>query len=254
VAGASDQMNGILKDNHTKIDQLMTTLNETTEQMDRMVTQTNKTLTAGNTLGNLSDTMANLKAASVKLNLIEDDLHSLTGDASVQKDVRTTIANAAAASGHTNELISRLDVLAGGHGGHSFEFKPQTQLVFLQNFGEHKFRTDFDLYAPISDVDFFRVGVRDLTETNELNLQYGSRSSYNKRVSFREGIYADKVGLGADYDVFGPRHLSFDLYDPNYLRLDIRQRVPITKQSALWFGLENVPRDSEATLGFELRK
>jgi len=251
VNSTTAEMDQIVQENHAKITQMMSSLNQTTSQLSDMMTQTNKILTQGHTIQNLSDTMASFKDAAVKLNQIEDDLRTFTGDPTVQKNIRTTINNAAEASAHTNELIARLDTLAGGR-GHHIEFKPTTQLVFLENLNTHNFRTDFDLYAPIGTTNFARVGVRDLTESNRLNLQYGVNAPYNNRVSYRAGIYDSKIGVGADYDVFGPRHLSIDLYDPNDLKVDIRQRLYLTKQSALWLGLEDVPRENQVTVGFEL--
>lgn len=250
---ATGQMAGIVSDNRTKFNQMMTSLNQSTNQMDALITQTNKTITAGNTVQNFSDTMANMKAASDQLNKMMADLESITGDKTVQTNLKTTIANAATLSAHTDQLVTRLNALAQGHTAH-FDFHPQMQLAFLQNFGAHQFRTDLDLYSPIGLTDFARVGVRGLTETNQVNLQYGVQAAYNRRVSYRAGIYASKIGVGADYDVFGPNHFSVDLYDPNLLRLDIKDRIPVTPSSGIWLGLENVPRTNQITLGFDLRK
>lgn len=257
VNTTTGEFRNIAVSNHDKMNAIIANLNETSAQVDRLVThsnalldQTSATLTKGNVTENLSTTVANLKTATEKLNLIEDDLRSVTGDKSVQGDMKTTIHNVAQASGHTNELINRLNVLAGGHAAHT-NIPLTTELVFWQNFRTPAFRTDFDLYAPFSSSEFARAGIRDITGTNRLNLQYGQR--YNNRVSARAGVYNSKVGVGLDYDIFGKGAFTADLYDPNHLHLDLRQRIGVGHGTALWLGVEDIPRNPGVTAGIELR-
>ncbi len=256
VTDMTSDMKGITETNRSKINAIIANLNDTTATLSQLTTKTNEQLAKGQTIQNMSDTMANLKDASVKLDKITDDVESITGDKTVQGELKTTVHNVSVASGQTELLVQRLTALTGGTRGPAKrgDLQFQTRLDFSQDFRLSKFRTDFDLYAPLSNVDFARVGVYDITEGDKLNLQYGQVSSYNKLFTYRAGIYASKVGIGVDYDLFGAHALSFDLFDPNRPRLDVRERVKINKNASVTFGLDNVPRTNDAMLGLQLER
>ncbi|HEX5323202.1 MAG TPA: MlaD family protein [Capsulimonadaceae bacterium] len=256
INSTTGEFRDLAAQNRAKLNRMIASLDQTMATLNQLTAQMNSAVTQGNVAGNLSDTVANLKQATVQLNQIEMDIHSLTSDTQIRSDLKTTIHNAAEASGNTERLVDRLNAIAGGRlggtgkGALSFEGR----LGFTENFRTDKFRTDFDLLTPLSSHDFARLGVFDLTESNKLNLQYGERPTYNSLVDYRAGVYAGKVGIGADYDLFGSDTFSLDLYDPNRLRLDARAHFPFNKQSGLWVGVEDVPRTNGFTLGVELRR
>jgi phospholipid/cholesterol/gamma-HCH transport system substrate-binding protein len=242
--------------NKNQINQIVENLNQTTSQLARLTTQANQTFAKGDTLQNLSDTIAGLKQASIKMNEIEANISSFTGDKQVQVDIKQTIHNTALVSQDLGALIPRLKAIVG-KGGPSSVARGNAQFMstldFTQDFRTNKFRTDFNLYAPISATDFARLGVYDLTGLNKLNLQYGQVSPYNKLLTYRAGIYASEVGIGADYDLFGDRTFSLDIYNPNRIQVDARQKFRLNKESSLWLGVQDVPRTNAITLGFELQ-
>lgn len=257
VSSTTQDMSGITHHNRAKIDAMITNMDAASSQINQLVThanrllsQTSETLDQGKALQNLTETLANLKTATEKLNAIEEDVRAITGDKTVQADLRTTVKNVAAASGHTNELITRLNELSGGHTSHQNQFS--SQLVFWENFRANQFRTDFDLSAPYGTQNYIRAGVRDLTGDNHLNFQVGQR--YNDRASMRAGVYDSKVAIGLDYKLYGTDVLTADLYDPNDLKLDLRQRIQLGQGTALWLGMENIPKSPGFAAGFELSK
>lgn len=243
-------------ENRAKLDHIIEHMDRTSASLDHLTAQLDQAFAQGHVPANLAETVANLKQATEQLNQIEADVHNVTGNAQVQSDLKTTIHNVAQTSGSTSQLVQRLNALTSGHLGASGPGAEQFQgrLDFTQNFRTSKFRTDFDLYAPLSSVDFARLGVYDLTGSNLLNLQYGFRPAYNSRIDYRAGVYAGKVAVGADYDLFGLNTFSLDLYDPNRLRLDARDHIPLNAQTGVWLGVEDIPRTNALTLGLELRR
>jgi ABC-type transporter Mla subunit MlaD len=231
------------------IDKVTTQANKSVASINAILDNTKEAWIKGNAADNITDTIENLKRSSAKLAEIEDDLRAITGDKTVQDNVKTTITNVAAASGKTNELIARLTSLTGGT--HSSIRPTESRLMFIENMRTNNFRTDFDIYIPQNQESFFRAGVRDLTETNRLNFQYGQR--YNDRVSLRAGVYNNKVALGADYGLFDRNSMTLDLYDPNHPHLDIRQRIGVGDEAAIWFGVEDTFGSSGLIAGFDLR-
>ena len=240
--------------NQGKIQTIVDNLNETTATIDRMAVAANKVVTHDGTVQNMSDTVSSLKSAADKLNGIEDDLSKISHDPKVQADLKTTLSNTAAASGHISSLIDTVDKVLGPHASGGRKLVQKSRLTFIQSDSPHQFRTDVNLYASLGGQDFMRAGLNDVTGANQLNLQYGLFSTYNRRVSYRVGVYRSKVGLGADYDVFGDRTLSFDLYDPNFLKFDVRQRIPITPQVGILIGAEDIPRNDTFIVGLDLQR
>lgn len=256
VDSTTGQFRELAYENHAKLSHIVEHLDHTTASLDHLTAQLNQAMTQGNVPANLSDTVANLKQATAQLNQIEADIHGITGNPQVQSDLKTTLHNVAQTSGNTEQLVQRLNAITSGHLGSVGKGAPafQGRLDFSENFRTSKFRTDLNLYAPLSSVDFARIGVYDLTESNRLNLQYGFRTAYNSPIDYRAGVYAGKVGVGADYDLFGPYTFSLDLYNPNRLTLDAREQIPINPQTGVWLGLEDIPRTNGFTLGVEVRR
>jgi phospholipid/cholesterol/gamma-HCH transport system substrate-binding protein len=254
VTGTTAALRDMTTRNSGRLDEIVRSLAHTTATMDQLTTQADSTLTKGQTVQNLSDTIAGLKQASETLNKIESSIAGITTDPSVQSDLKTTVHNASVASANTSLLIQRLTALTG-HSNNSVlgNVKIVSRLDFTQRFQPSKFRTDFNVYAPFGANDIGQAGIYDLTGANKLNLQYGQRSAYNKLFTYRAGLYASQIGVGVDYDLFGDRTFSVDLYDPNRISLDARQKLRLNKESSLWFGVQDVPRTNSVALGFELQ-
>jgi phospholipid/cholesterol/gamma-HCH transport system substrate-binding protein len=251
----TDQMRNITLDNKAKLDEIVSNLNSTTATLNQLTQSTNRTLTQGNVVANLSSTVENMKQASANFEQITDDFHKFSSDPKVQANLRTTVDNLAQTTTNTKILVSRLSSLVGNRvakrgAGEAF----LGNLDFTQNLRTNKFRTDADLYAPLNNTDFIRLGIYDITESNQLNLQYGSSLPYNRALDARAGVYAGKVGVGLDYHLFRNNNLSLDLYDPNRLHLDLKARLRLSNQAALIVGGEDLTHNSGAVIGVELRR
>jgi hypothetical protein len=248
AGAATDRMT---VDNEKKIDDIVASLGDSTARLDKLITATDKAFTKSNTPEQLSSAISGLNDAAAKLNKIEDDLRSVTGDKVVQGDIKTTVHNVAQASQHTNDLIERLNNLATGK-HQSISTPSLSRLDFNENLRYDTFSTDFDAYFPIDNGDFIRAGVIDITNTNDLNLQYGER--YNNAVSYRAGIYNGKVGAGFDIGLFGGYPFTFDVYDPNDVHMDVRQGITLSKNTSLWVGMDDILKNSGFTAGMSLSR
>jgi len=256
INGVTKTAQSLATENKAKLDQIVSNLDTTTTTLNQLTQNTNRTLTQGNVAGNISSTISKLNDATTNLQEITEDLHKFTSDPKVEANLRTTVDNLAETTTSTKNLVARITSLVGGRvqsrgtGSEAF----LANLDFSQNFNTNKFRTDFDLYAPVSSTDFVRAGIFDITESNLLNLQYGTALPYNRALDARAGVYAGKVGVGVDYHLFRNNNLSMDLYDPNRLHLDLKARVRLSNQAALIIGGEDLTRDSGAVVGVELRR
>jgi phospholipid/cholesterol/gamma-HCH transport system substrate-binding protein len=246
----------LASDNKEKLDAIVTNLNATTQTLNQLMQSTSKTLAQNDTTGKLSDAVSKLDEASANLDAISSDFHKFSSDPKVQANLRTTVDNLAQTTDSAKSLVARINSLVGGKvrirgsGENAF----LANLDFSQNFNTDKFRTDVDIVAPISSTDFVSGGIYDLTESNLLNLQYGTTLPYNRGLDARAGVYAGKVGVGLDYHLFRNNNMSLDLYDPNRLHLDLKARIRLSNQAALIIGGEDLTRDSGAVVGVELRR
>jgi phospholipid/cholesterol/gamma-HCH transport system substrate-binding protein len=89
------------------------------------------------------------------------------------------------------------------------------------------FRFDFET----RESRFFRLGLDDIGEENDVTAQIGDR--YEK-VTFRYGLMRSRLGLGADFNLPRRSVLSLDLFDPNNPRADILADVPIFAGRTEW--------------------
>jgi len=88
------------------------------------------------------------------------------------------------------------------------------------------------------------LGVADIGEQNEVNLQQGRRRGNQ---AFRYGLMRSKLGVGGDIYLGGRSQLSVDVFDPNEVRADVTGAVPLTDSTRLIFGVRDVWGDN---LGF----
>ncbi len=247
-------------DNKAQLSQLVANLNATTAHFANLSEQANASFTRNGTAQTLADTVTNLKDSTTKLNQILTNVQGLTGDAGVQADLKATVHNAAVASANTGLLLARLNQIAGGHTHGAGTAAPSgppapptlVRLDLRQNLQASHFRADLNIYAPFGPTNFARIGLFDITGYNRGTLQYGALSAPKSQFSYRAGIYEGKIGVGADYGLFGNHTTSLDLYDPNHLKLNATQRIPITKGAALIVGLDDVLRSDAFSVGLEL--
>ncbi len=256
VDDTTGALDSVAQKNKAKLNQIVANLDAATTTLNQLTQNTNRTFTQGDVAGNVTSTVDKLKEASNNLDNITSDLHSITSDPKVQANVRETVDNLAQTTASTKTLVSRITSLVGGRvsprGSGSNAFL--ANLDFSQNLRTDKFRTDIDLYAPINSTDYVRAGIYDITESNYLNLQYGTSLPYNRALDARAGVYAGKVGAGLDYHLFRNNNLSLDFYDPNRLHLDLKARVKLNNQAALIVGGEDLTRNAGAVIGVELRR
>lgn len=159
-----------------------------------------------------NEMMANLKDASA-------GIKEIATDEELKNNLRTTFKNAAEASTEAKTLVNNLSKKFSG-----VQATPSPEVrASIPDYGLSG-SSDWDLNTgkliagtnytfAFNDQQFYRVGVFDLGENTEINLQGGQL--LNSRSSFRYGLIASKLGAGYDY-FFSPQfRISTDLYRPN---------------------------------------
>jgi hypothetical protein len=101
--------------------------------------------------------------------------------------------------------------------------------------------------------DFYRFGLYDATESNQLNLEFGRANGTPALFDYRAGVIAGKFGLGLDART-GPLDLRFDILDPNWYRINIRAKAALNRNTAITAGVDAIGKENRATLGLQIRQ
>ncbi len=293
LASTTASVRDITRENKAQIAAIVRNLNDTTSAVAGVTGQVNDTLKNGGITKNLSDTVANLKTTTDKLNVIAGNFQSLSAvatDPKVQSNLKDTVQNIRDSSEQAEFLIERLNKIAGGRRktatvlaapGLGAVVLPSTgkmgtpaavtptpapsrgapyylpRVQALYNTRDKHFRTDIDALVPLSvtPVTFVRAGVYGFGDTNKLILQGGQALDRSGLVAGRFGIYASKLSVGADVGLGRRETLSLDLYDPNNFRIDAKGTLILSPGLGLVLGGENINRSrrSGALIGLEYR-
>ena len=188
---------------------------------------------------------------------ITSDLHQITGDPTLGKDIKETVSNLDAASANGRDALDKLDKLLGKAtksvdkaGKLTF---PKTDI--LANVSEHvdpsRMRIDLDARFNLSQRTLLDIGIFDLGESNRFDLQYGKR--IGDRLLTRYGIYASKLGAGVEYSPPGNFGLRADLYDTNRPRLDVRGLFRVNNNASIWVGEDGMFRSPVPAIGIQFK-
>ena len=99
---------------------------------------------------------------------------------------------------------------------------------------------------------FYRLGLFDATERNQLQLQMGYSNGLPATFAYRFGVLAGKFGGGIDFRT-GPLDFRVDVFDPNRLQFNLRAKGYLNRASSLFGGLDSVGKENRATLGVQVR-
>jgi phospholipid/cholesterol/gamma-HCH transport system substrate-binding protein len=78
---------------------------------------------------------------------------------------------------------------------------------------------------------FFRIGMDDIGEENDVNVQLGDRQD---RYTLRYGLVRSRLGFGVDLSLPRRTTLSLDVFDPNNVRADLLADIPIVPGRDDW--------------------
>ncbi|MCH3950520.1 MAG: MlaD family protein [Acidaminococcus sp.] len=191
------------QDNQGDIKTMVSQMKDMTVHMNSIVTQADAN---GATGQNVAAMAANMKDASEKIKNTAESLQNVVTDASVQKDLKDTIHNAAETSDKANRIM-----------GAFTDAKLRTDIMY--NDKESKWRADVGAEMPLRNDDFIYLGISDVGDDDDLDL------SYNKRLSHslwgRVGVIEGDFGVGADWWVSPKVKLFTDYYDFNDGKLKV---------------------------------
>ena len=210
-------------ENQEEIDLMVKQLSSMSVRMNAVVTRVDTMLQGldnnGQTNQNIITTLNNLKTASENVEKITRSIEGITGDTNTQKDIKETIKNAKEASAKANKLL-------GGMG----QISTKTSFDFKYGDKPDKYRFDANLRLNYTKKDFFVLGIADVGESNDLNLQLGKGNDY---FALRGGLVLGDLGAGVDIMPTKWFRLSADAYDPNDFKFMVSGEIKLSDKFSI---------------------
>jgi len=192
----------------------------------------------------IKESLAAMRDAAVSAKQIGEDLQTFSGEVRKAAPMVPKVAHEA-------------DEMAGTAGALRERLKPpQINAAFDMLFGGEADRwfSSGRLDIQTQPNRFFRVGMDDIGEESNVNVQLGER--HGKRV-LRYGLYRSRLGAGMDIDLSKRTTLSLDLFDPNDLRADVLADIPLIpgrSDLSLILGARDVGHDSTIVGGVRVER
>jgi len=175
------------------------------------------------TQGNIQGMLANFNQLSENLKQASENLRDFSADfKSEAPRIKKIIDRAETVSGDLSQLKDKLKPP---------QITPSFGFVASPNKGRSFSDASFDLSFAGEQQRFYRLGVADIGEENQFNLQIGRRTG--KR-NLRYGLVRSKLGGGLDLPVSNLGMLSLDIFDPNRVRADITAEYLFSGRAGGW--------------------
>jgi len=246
VASLTAHLDQLLADNSEQARQLMVHLPQLSQEAAEATAAINRFLTEEKALDNLAATLDSLRQATQELPALVQGLRGLLTDEEVQTDLRQTLAHLEEATGEATLALQRVNrVLGRGSGDRK---KPLGwQVDFRYQPERARYRTDVNVVWPTRPGYFWRIGAENASESERLNLQYGS--PWGPQARWRYGLYRSKLGVGLDYRAPGGPELALDLFDPNDWHFNVQGLYRLHRSWQLNVGVEQIGRENDFIFG-----
>lgn len=191
-------------------------LRDVAARADRLVANVDNN---GQTAVDLRDTIAHLKATSVKVEKMAAALEGVVTDPETARNIKETLKNAREASDKANKILTKVSSI-----------KTETHFEVLHGTDNSLNRTNAGLRISTSPHDFAVIGATGIGDNTKANFQIGKGGD---TFAGRFGIIEGKAGVGVDANVGSQLKLSLDAYDPNDVRVKLRTQYKLASGTYL---------------------
>lgn len=247
----------------------MTNLTDATNEAKNIVKA------VGGSVGGIDRTLAKLESAAqqtdemmANMNEASKGIKDIATDKELKENIQATMRNAADASaeakvllGNLNQKVSeiRIPKILGGSNGRAScppYAVPNEGFVIdsLWNTteGDYRFDANYTFGGFGGDSTFYRLGAFNVGETTRANLQVGKMLTGS--TALRGGIYASRVGIGADQWIGNRFLISGDVFRPNDPQYDVRAILNLGAGLGLYGGVSNVLGGQDVFTGIHFTK
>lgn len=253
----------IVDSSQPKLDKLADTLLDSAEKFSDILDQTRSTLarlteqvTDPRLHQSLLETVDLANSTIARFNQIASDIHNLTGDPTVQNDLKGALSSTKQTADKISQLTDKVGSLVNaikpGTRPKLGIGTPEFSIDFFGRTNAPHFRSDVNMRIPIGGQNAFNLGLYDFAERYKLNAQY--ETDVAGVGALRYGIYASKLGVGFGWPNARGSKIRIDAYDPNNFKLDVRGYADLSRDFALWFGTDSLFKRTTPIFGIRLKR
>src|SRR5262249_38332047 len=148
------------------------------------------------------ETLELAKTTIARFNQIASDIHQLTGDPTVQNDLKTSVTQLRETTEQVKPLVERIGAIVNaipvpGKKPNIGIGPPSFAIDLFRGTNPPHFRSDLNLRVPFGKSEAINLGVYDFSERSKLNAQY--EMGLGSQADLRVGMYASKLGAGFDW-------------------------------------------------------
>ncbi len=267
---------GTLQENRAGIKEMLKTTNDAmaglaalTDQASQLIGDKDLKKNIVQTTESVAKLTETASETMKKLDATAANVQKLSGDETFSSEIKATLANVKEASASIQRLTARIEKLRlpGERGTDKPGPKPTPRPVAYTSLVEpgltldsiydtttERYRLDAN-YALLSPDQrgFYRVGLTGATEGNRLNFQFGSYARLPVGSALRYGLFAGKIGVGADVRARGV-DWRLDALDPNRFTINLRAKKYVDTNTAFLLGFDSVGHGNRPTVGFQIRR
>lgn len=193
----------------------------------------------GQTAAELRQAVQNLTVTSARVERMAANVEPLVSDPQTMSDLKEILRN-------TRNVTARADSMLGKVSS----IKTEAGADFLYSGGKSDWKANADFRIYPNPNSFLLLGVDDIGEGNQSNVQLGAVAS---GYTTRAGMFDDKFGLGIDVKPLDALKLSFEARDPDDLSVRVRAQYQIAPDFYLLSQTDNINKKSERASYFGIR-
>ncbi|MCE5217243.1 MlaD family protein [bacterium] len=266
---ADPVLNGQIKSTVANLEKASENLAATAEQASGLMKDGRQVLATTSSHINDEQMWSDVRATMGKLRSTMDDLSVMSShgrkvltDPGVTEDLTASVHNVRKLTESGIEVVAkadksltRVDQTMNKVTGVFRSLQPDAVGGYLSLEGSqhNALRSDLmaDLYYGSALDSFWRVGVRDIGDSETFVLQRGF--PFLGEGTLRLGVLGSKLGLGFDYPLTRRLWWETDLWNPNDLRLDLRGLWRLNDSVDLSFGVNEAFGGNDAFVGLRKR-
>lgn len=225
---------------------MVTNLAETSENLKTLSARAAKLLGDEKTAADLHTTLANVREITENLAVVTERTKVFFTEERNLENIQSTLENLRVVSEEGVEVTRKADRALDrvertmdrlGEAAKPLSPSQVEGYIGLEATNDRGLRADFDLRLQYGSdpLDFWRVGIRDVGDSERLNLQKSVPLGSGAWV--RLGLIQSKAGLGLDYRASSALTLEAEAYNPDDVQLDLRGIYELTPQLWLTVGL-----------------
>lgn len=242
----------------SKLNDVLGHIDSTLDSADAVVNKLTEQVTDPRFQQSLQETTELARTTLARFNQIATDLHELTGDPKLQNDLKLTVSNLRETTDKSQQVVDKFNTLLnkflGGDSGAKARLRlPSISLTsdISEQFAPSHLRLDINGRFSLGGKNEAYLGLYDLGGDTRLTAQAGDRVTPD--LTLRYGLYASKLGVGADYQLNRDTQFRADLWNTNQPRLDLRSSFRVNNSASVWIGADSLFRRTVPIVGVQLK-